>query len=45
MDTFLYIGSSSRQGSNSTQVRQHNERIILALLRRHGTAYKADLAR
>jgi predicted NBD/HSP70 family sugar kinase len=35
----------SGQGSNSLQVRRHNERLILALLRRFGTASKADLAR
>ena len=33
------------QGSNSAQVRQHNERLILTLLRRLGEASKADLAR
>lgn len=36
---------ASGQGSNSIQVRQFNERVILALLRRLGTASKADLAR
>ncbi|MEK0082750.1 ROK family protein [Benzoatithermus flavus] len=33
------------QGSNSAQVRQFNERVILTLLRRLGAASKADLAR
>lgn len=33
------------QGSNSIQVRQFNERVILGLLRRLGPASKADLAR
>ena len=33
------------QGSNSVQVRQYNERLILTLLRRLGEASKADLAR
>jgi predicted NBD/HSP70 family sugar kinase len=33
------------QGSNSAQVRQFNERVILTLLRRLGEASKADLAR
>ena len=33
------------QGSNSVQVRHGNERVILTLLRRLGTAAKADLAR
>jgi predicted NBD/HSP70 family sugar kinase len=33
------------QGSNSVQVRQYNERVILTLLRRLGEASKADLAR
>ena len=36
---------ASGQGSNSIQVRQFNERVILGLLRRLGTASKADLAR
>jgi predicted NBD/HSP70 family sugar kinase len=36
---------ASRQGSNSIQVRQFNERVILSLLRRLGQASKADLAR
>lgn len=33
------------QGSNSVQVREFNERVILTLLRRLGQASKADLAR
>src|SRR3712207_3062520 len=33
------------QGGNSAQVRHFNERVILTLLRRLGTASKADLAR
>ena len=33
------------QGSNSTNLRQFNERVILAALRRIGEASKADLAR
>jgi predicted NBD/HSP70 family sugar kinase len=33
------------QGSNSVQVRQYNERIVLQALRRLGEASKADLAR
>jgi predicted NBD/HSP70 family sugar kinase len=37
--------SASGQGSNSGHVRQFNERVILAWLRRLGTASKADLAR
>ena len=37
--------SSSGQGSNSAVVRQFNERIVLAALRRLGEASKADLAR
>jgi predicted NBD/HSP70 family sugar kinase len=36
---------ASGQGSNSVQVRQYNERVILGLLRRLGEASKADLAR
>jgi predicted ArsR family transcriptional regulator len=36
---------ASGQGSNSVQVRQYNERVILTLLRRLGEASKADLAR
>ena len=42
----LHHGSIvSGQGSNSVHVRQGNERVILGLLRRLGTAAKADLAR
>jgi predicted NBD/HSP70 family sugar kinase len=45
-DVTLRNGSAiSGQGSNSVLVRQGNERVILALLRRLGTAAKADLAR
>ena len=33
------------QGSNSVQVRQFNERVILSALRRMGRASKADIAR
>lgn len=36
---------SPGQGSNSAVVRQYNERVILATLRRLGEASKADLAR
>jgi predicted NBD/HSP70 family sugar kinase len=36
---------TSAQGSNSVHVRQFNERVILSVLRRLGTASKADLAR
>ena len=36
---------SSGQGSNSAHIRQFNERVILAALRRLGEASKADLAR
>ena len=36
---------ASGQGSNSVVVRQFNERVVLAALRRLGTASKADLAR
>jgi predicted NBD/HSP70 family sugar kinase len=38
-------GGAAGQGSNSVQVRQFNERVILTLLRRLGEASKADLAR
>ena len=37
--------TTSGQGSNSVVVRQFNERVILAALRRLGEASKADLAR
>ena len=37
-------GQSGR-GSNSAQLRQYNERIVLLMLRRAGSASKADLAR
>ncbi len=33
------------KGANSAQLRQHNERIVLQVLRRAGEASKADLAR
>ena len=36
---------SQGQGSNSVNIRQFNERVILAALRRLGEASKADLAR
>ncbi|MBD1547886.1 ROK family transcriptional regulator [Roseibium aggregatum] len=35
----------SGRGSNSAQLRQYNERIVLLMLRRAGSASKADLAR
>lgn len=38
-------GQATGQGSNSAVVRQFNERVILAALRRLGEASKADLAR
>lgn len=38
-------GTASGQGSNSVAVRQFNERMVLAALRRLGEASKADLAR
>ena len=38
-------GQTVGQGSNSAVVRQFNERVILAALRRLGEASKADLAR
>ena len=38
-------GGASGQGSNSVVVRQFNERVVLAALRRLGEASKADLAR
>ncbi len=37
--------TSGGQGSNSVNIRQFNERVILAALRRLGEASKADLAR
>jgi predicted NBD/HSP70 family sugar kinase len=43
-DSNLSRGSGG-QGSNSVQIRQFNERVILAALRRLGEASKADLAR
>ncbi len=39
------IRSGTGQGSNSVHVRQFNERVILAALRRMGEASKADIAR
>jgi len=39
------IRSGNGQGSNSVHVRQFNERVILAALRRMGQASKADIAR
>ena len=41
----LSNGGTNGQGSNSVIVRQFNERVILAALRRLGEASKADLAR
>ncbi len=38
-------GAATGQGSNSVVVRQFNERVVLATLRRLGEASKADLAR
>lgn len=38
-------GIAQGQGSNSAQLRQFNERVILTALRRLGEASKADLAR
>ncbi|HYZ62932.1 MAG TPA: ROK family transcriptional regulator [Acetobacteraceae bacterium] len=38
-------GNANGQGSNSVVVRQFNERVVLAALRRLGEASKADLAR
>ncbi|MEM9230689.1 MAG: ROK family transcriptional regulator, partial [Pseudomonadota bacterium] len=34
-----------RSGSNQTRVRAHNERVVLSLVRRHGTLSKAEIAR
>lgn len=39
------VKSGTGQGSNSVHVRQFNERVILAALRRMGEASKADIAR
>ena len=39
------VSAPGGQGSNSAVVRQYNERVILATLRRLGEASKADLAR
>ena len=39
------IKTGNGQGSNSVHVRQFNERVILAALRRMGQASKADIAR
>jgi predicted NBD/HSP70 family sugar kinase len=39
------VRSGTGQGSNSVHVRQFNERVILAALRRMGQASKADIAR
>lgn len=35
----------SRQGSNSLQIRHYNERVVLEITRRLGSASKADIAR
>lgn len=45
MSTTLNGHTPCGQGSNSAVVRQFNERIVLAALRRLGEASKADLAR
>ena len=37
--------SASMRGSNQTGVRDHNERLVLSILRREGALSKADIAR
>ena len=44
-EEFRLARSPGGQGSNSVNIRQFNERVILAALRRLGEASKADLAR
>ncbi|MCP4319063.1 MAG: ROK family transcriptional regulator [Hyphomicrobiales bacterium] len=47
-DTALEISKRIRDpsgGSNQTRVRAHNERLVMSLVRRHGSLPKADIAR
>ena len=40
-----FLQSGLHSGSNQARVRDHNERLVLSLLRRHGSLSKAQIAR
>ncbi len=42
---FAGPGASVNRGSNQIGVRAYNERLVLALVRRHGALARADIAR
>lgn len=42
---FAETSASINRGSNQTGVRAYNERLVLALVRRHGAMARADIAR
>lgn len=42
---FAQAGASINRGSNQIGVRAYNERLVLALVRRHGLMARADIAR
>jgi len=42
---FAETGASINRGSNQIGVRAYNERLVLALVRRHGAMARADIAR
>ncbi|PRA52091.1 ROK family transcriptional regulator [Brucella pituitosa] len=45
MPQFAQAGASINRGSNQIGVRAYNERLVLALVRRHGSMARADIAR
>lgn len=45
MQPFAEPGASINRGSNQTGVRAYNERLVLALVRRHGSLARAEIAR
>ncbi len=45
MPQFTQAGASINRGSNQIGVRAYNERLVLALVRRHGSMARADIAR
>ncbi|MGN6450900.1 MAG: winged helix-turn-helix transcriptional regulator, partial [Brucella intermedia] len=45
MQQFAGPGANVNRGSNQIGVRAYNERLVLALVRRHGALARADIAR
>jgi predicted NBD/HSP70 family sugar kinase len=45
VETADAIAISSARGSNQTAVRAYNERLVLSIVRRHGSLAKVDIAR